>query len=144
VDSGANNDLQGSDQQQTSPIDSAKIRGPYGDVTAKNIKRIKVEPGRDFSPAQKRILLNANREANGGQIVSDNANDPHALLVPSVKSMEGITPAQNEVQVDHIYPRSQGGSNGFGNAEIVSREYNRQKSDALPVSGDLPESYLLP
>jgi hypothetical protein len=64
--------------------------------------------GKPFTQAQKRDILEANKQRNGGQLTSDQSGIP---LVPSAKSQKGVTPPTNEAQVDHITPRSKGGTN---------------------------------
>jgi RHS repeat-associated protein len=89
----------------------------------------KIGPGRDFTPAQKREILKANRERNGGELRSDKSG---AALVPSLKSQKGVTPASNEAQVDHKIPKSRGGTNDPSNAMVLSRKENRDKWDKTP------------
>ncbi|MGA2279421.1 MAG: RHS repeat-associated core domain-containing protein [Verrucomicrobiota bacterium] len=89
----------------------------------------KKEAGKPFTRAQKRDILNANRERNGGELHSDLSGEP---LVPSQKSAKGVTPPPNEAQVDHVIPRSKGGPNTPENAQLLSRKENRAKSDTLP------------
>jgi len=89
----------------------------------------KKEVGKPFTRAQKRDILNANRERNGGELHSDLSGEP---LVPSQKSAKGVTSPPNEAQVDHVIPRSKGGPNTPENAQLLSRKENRAKSDTLP------------
>ncbi|MDX2111738.1 MAG: RHS repeat-associated core domain-containing protein [Verrucomicrobiota bacterium] len=92
-------------------------------------KMAKIGPGKPFSPSQKRQILDANREKNGGKLRSDKSGDE---LVPSKKSESGVTPDSNEAQVDHINPKSNGGSNSPENAQVLSRKENREKSNKIP------------
>ena len=95
-------------------------------------RRLKIEPGRDYSDSQKTKIYAQNRQANGGQLQSDDPSDPYQDLVPPTKSVEGVTPDPNEAQVDHFYPADLGGSNSFANARVVSRYFNRLKSNKPP------------
>jgi 5-methylcytosine-specific restriction endonuclease McrA len=45
---------------------------------------------------------------------------------------KGYNPSPAEAQIDHIFPRSQGGSNSFGNAQVLSREENLTKGATTP------------
>jgi RHS repeat-associated protein len=91
-----------------------------------------VGAGKDFTPAQKRNILEENRLKNGGELRSDTTGE---LLVPSSKSQKGVTPPSNEAQVDHVIPRNPAdqsvppGTNSYGNARVISRAENRQKSN---------------
>jgi len=85
--------------------------------------------GKPFTQAQKSDILNANRLKNSGDLRSDLSGEQ---LVPAQKSVKGVTPPSNEAQVDHIIPRSKGGPNTIENAQVLSRQENRAKSDKLP------------
>jgi hypothetical protein len=85
-----------------------------------------VGEGKDFTAATKRRILEQNKKANGGVIRSDQSG---VEAVPSQKSQSGLTPPKNEAQIDHIKPRSQGGTNSPSNAQVLTREENRLKSD---------------
>ncbi|PJF40460.1 MAG: hypothetical protein CUN55_12690 [Phototrophicales bacterium] len=69
-----------------------------------------------FSDKQREIILQMNMTRNGGVIKSDDPNDPHQIL-----SKNGTA---NRPEIDHIIPRTQGGSNFFSNARVVSWEVN--------------------
>lgn len=43
--------------------------------------------------------------------------------------MKGVTPPANEWRIDHIIPKSAGGTNSFSNAQVLSRAENRIKWD---------------
>ncbi|MCA4806539.1 hypothetical protein [Myroides odoratimimus] len=51
------------------------------------------------------------------------------ILEPAQKSQRGVTPSKHEVQLDHIEAKSKGGQNSGKNAQVVSREQNRNKWD---------------
>lgn len=50
-------------------------------------------------------------------------------LVKPKKSERGVTPPQNEWQLDHIEPDSLGGANTEDNVQVLCRKCNRQKSN---------------
>jgi hypothetical protein len=78
------------------------------------------------TPRTKREMLEANRENNGGVLRDDVTGE---LGITSVKSMSGVTPPRNEIQVDHIKPVAAGGTRTQSNLELRLRENNRTKSD---------------
>lgn len=88
-----------------------------------------VGEGKDFTYAQKKILLEENMKRNNGVVMSDVADDYYSVLSKPKKSMKGVTPNPDEWQFDHIIPKSKGGTNSYSNCRIVSRKYNRQKWD---------------
>jgi RHS repeat-associated protein len=89
-----------------------------------------VAAGRDFSKTQKEKIIEANRERNKGEVKSDVQDDMHkGPLKKPEKSQKGVTPPQDEWQIDHVVPRDKDGTNSYTNAQVTSREYNRQKSN---------------
>lgn len=86
----------------------------------------KYKPGGKFTRAQKRDILRANRERNGGDLRSDKSGE---LLQPAQQSKKGVTPPGNEAHVDHKLPRSAGGTNDPSNAQVLSRDENLKKSN---------------
>lgn len=87
-----------------------------------------VGPYQDFTAEQKRAILDENRKRNGGVLRDDDTGEE---LVPSQKSRKGVTPPENEAQVDHVYPKSKGGTNSYKNAKVISRKRNREKSNKV-------------
>ncbi|MFV0305791.1 MAG: HNH endonuclease, partial [Moheibacter sp.] len=101
-------------------------KGPT-DYSNIDISRFKIKEGGNFTPAQKKAIYEANMKHNDGLLRSD--LDGTVLEKPK-KSESGITPPKNEAQVDHINPKSKGGTNDpSSNAQILSREQNRAKWD---------------
>ena len=85
-----------------------------------------VAPGKDFTAKQKNQIIEQNKINNNGVVRSDLSGI--ALQQPQ-KSAKGITPSPFEWQIDHIQPKSSGGTNSFSNAQVLSREENRIKWD---------------
>jgi hypothetical protein len=85
-----------------------------------------VGPGKDFTRATKRKIYEQNKAENEGEIRSDKSGE---AAVPSQQSESGVTPPENEAQIDHITPKSKGGSNSPSNAQVLTRKENREKSD---------------
>lgn len=82
--------------------------------------------GKDFTLRQKQQALELNRAANGGQVRSDQSG---IVLTQPQKSQRGVTPSQNEWQIDHVVPKNCGGTNCSSNMQVLSRQENRAKSD---------------
>lgn len=83
-----------------------------------------VGPEKPFTQAQKRKILAENRANNDGVIRSDQSG---AQAVQPQQHTRGVTPPGNEAHVDHIKPRSKGGSNSSSNAQVLTREENLRK-----------------
>jgi 5-methylcytosine-specific restriction endonuclease McrA len=106
-------------------------RGPPG-ATAPPYAHLKdhpsVGPGKPTTPSQRRKLFEENRANNNGVLRDDRTGE--SLVSPQVHR-KGMSPPANEAHVDHVYPRSKGGSNSFRNLEIRSRANNLSKSDKV-------------
>jgi RHS repeat-associated protein len=85
-----------------------------------------VGPGKHFTRRQVVEYRKANAQFNDGQMRSDISGKP---LVNPRQHRKGVTPPSNEAHVDHIDPRSEGGSNSSKNAQVISREENLKKSN---------------
>lgn len=97
------------------PVDYSNITDP------KNAGK-----GKKFTKGQKDQIYQKNKSSNNGYLVSDKDG---TILEASKKSQKGVTPSKYESQVDHIEPRSKGGENKGKNAQVLSREQNREKWD---------------
>lgn len=71
-----------------------------------------------FTEDQRRLILQANLARNGGRLMSDDPNDPHQVL-----DEDGTA---NYPEIDHIIPKSAGGSNAYSNARVISWELNNK------------------
>ena len=85
-----------------------------------------VDVGKKFTATQKEAIIKENMVRNGGVVRSDLSGE---ILYRPQKSQKGVTPNPNEWQIDHIIPRTKGGSNSYANAQVLSRYENRMKSD---------------
>lgn len=96
----------------------------YADMKDSN----SVGPGKKFTPTQKNKIIEANKAKNGGVVKSDKSGE---ILIRPQKSQKDITPPDNEWQIDHIQPKSKGGSNSYSNAQVLSRKENTTKLDSI-------------
>ena len=82
--------------------------------------------GKDFTRTQKRNILEEVRRRNDGQLRDDVTGEP--LAQPKQHTRAERSP-DNEAHVDHIDPKSGGGSNSCGNANVRSRRNNIENSN---------------
>jgi RHS repeat-associated protein len=98
--------------------------GPYGHIEDPPT----VNSGRDFTPSQKRRILDENARRNGGVLRDDRTGE--VLIYPQQRK-KGVPAPPNEAQIDHVYPKSQGGPNTYSNAEVRTRRGNIQKGGKI-------------
>jgi hypothetical protein len=75
---------------------------------------------------QREAVFVQNRTKYGGELKCDICGNK---MVRAQKSQEGVSPKPNEATVDHIDPRSRGGTNDPRNLRGACRKCNRDKSD---------------
>jgi RHS repeat-associated protein len=85
-----------------------------------------VGPGKKFTPSQKKKFREHNAKHNDGVLRSDLDGRP---LDPPVQSKKGVKANMNQAEVDHVHPKSKGGSNSSSNAQILSKKQNLDKLD---------------
>jgi hypothetical protein len=104
----------------SSADEGAGEAGPYSNLE----DSANVGPGKNFTATQKNKIIEENMNRNYGAVKSDLSGD---VLVKPSKSQKGVTPPENEWQIDHINPKDKGGSNSYSNAQVLSRKENRAK-----------------
>jgi RHS repeat-associated protein len=105
--------------------DKFLAEGPYAHLEDPE----NIGPGKSFTAEQKARIIEENMLRNGGVVKSDLSGE--VLTEPS-KSERGVTPDPNEWQIDHRWPKALGGSNSYGNAQVLSRQENRGKWTSFP------------
>lgn len=80
----------------------------------------------EFSESQRGYIVLANRHKQTGpklgECWSDAAGDPITTALVQLGADSGI-------EIDHIIPKSRGGSNAFSNAQVTSRKFNGSKNN---------------
>ncbi|MFJ9183705.1 DUF4157 domain-containing protein [Streptomyces anulatus] len=79
---------------------------------------VSMSSGEVFSAQQRTYILKANMARNNGTLMSDDPLDPHQVL-----NEDGTA---DYPEIDHIIPKSAGGSNAYSNARVVSWELNNK------------------
>ena len=80
--------------------------------------------GKATTKSQRAKILEQNRNANGGVLRSD--GDGRLLSEPQ-KSVKGQKANMNQAEVDHMTPKSKGGTNKNSNLQVLSKEENLKK-----------------
>ena len=118
-------DVAGDASRASSKMGGDAAQGPYSHLQ----DHPSVGAGKPFTRSQRAKMLKENQKANQGVIKDDRTGEE---LVQAEKHQKGVAPPANEAHVDHVIPRSKGGSNSFKNAEVRSRENNLKKSNNTP------------
>lgn len=83
-------------------------------------------PGKKYTSSQKNKILAENKRMNSGVLKDDVTGE---VLNAPQQSKKGKKADMKQAEVDHVKPRSKGGSNSFGNASVRSKRNNIDKSD---------------
>ena len=102
-------------------VDITKIGKYNGVKDPKNVGE-----GKKNTKRQKREILEENLKVNGGVLRSDISGKE--LDYPS-KLQKGVKANMNQAEIDHVYPKSKGGTNSTSNAQVISKEENLRKSN---------------
>lgn len=85
-----------------------------------------VGEGKSTTSSQRQRILEENKKNNNGELRSD--GDGRKLDAPS-KVNKGEKANMNQAEVDHIQPKSKGGSNSNENLRVISKEENLRKGN---------------
>jgi hypothetical protein len=86
-------------------------------------------PGKSFTRKGKETVVNDNKAKNGGKTVCENCG---VETTKPQQSQKGVTPPENETNVDHINPKSNGGSGTPDNGQVLCRGCNLDKGPKVP------------
>ncbi len=110
--------------QATSTGEANYSSGDYSNLQEpKNVKE-----GGDFTPAQRRRILDENAKRNGGTIKSDKSGTP---ANKPVQAKKGVKADMNQAEVDHKIAKSKGGTNSNSNAQVLTKEENLKKGSKI-------------
>lgn len=86
----------------------------------------KARPGKDMTKAGKEAVVDINKAKNGGNTICEGCK---TSTTPATQSKKGVTPSKTETQVDHVVPKSKGGSGTPNNGQVLCRDCNIKKSN---------------
>lgn len=82
--------------------------------------------GKPFTTKEKQKVIDANASKNNGEVKCEGCG---VTTTKPSKSERGVTPPKTDRQIDHIEPKSKGGSGTAENGQVLCRTCNREKSD---------------
>ncbi|MFN5850160.1 MAG: HNH endonuclease [Chitinophagales bacterium] len=121
---GKNKSTQPEQKKTTSEDVKAKAKA---EARAEKLSK-KQREGKDFTKAGKKAVIDVNKANNNGTTKCQNCK---IETTPAQQSKSGVTPPKTETQVDHINPKSNGGSGTPDNGQVLCRDCNIQKSDKI-------------
>jgi RHS repeat-associated protein len=86
----------------------------------------KARPSEKFTKAGKEAVVDVNKAKNGGKTVCEGCK---TSTTAATQSKKGVTPSKTETQVDHVVPKSKGGSGTPNNGQVLCRDCNIKKSN---------------
>jgi hypothetical protein len=86
-------------------------------------------PGKPFTQKGKQIVKEGNKEAHGGKQTCEGCGRE---TTPAQQGQRGVTPPGTQIEVDHVQPKSQGGSGTPENGQVLCRDCNQAKGGSTP------------
>ncbi len=87
------------------------------------------QKGTRFTQKKKEIVKQDNSKRNEGKNRCESCG---VETVPAQQHKKGVTPPDNETQVDHVVPKAKGGKGEPGNGQVLCRDCNLKKGDKGP------------
>lgn len=101
-----------------------------GPVKINFVDPLGVEGGKAFCALQREKILAENRLRNGGVLRSDCSGK---IIIEPTKFLAGVEANLYWAEVEHILPKSLGGSNSYSNAQVLSKAENLLKGNQNQV-----------
>lgn len=93
-----------------------------------------VGPYKEFTLKTQKMIAEQNKANNSGVNRSDQSG---RLLTPGKQCAKGVPRSPDELNIDHIDPKSRGGTNSPANAQVLSFEENLAKGAKSPPNQKL-------
>jgi RHS repeat-associated protein len=107
-----------------------QVAGAVGSFIRKGDQTPGSRPGKDFTKKGKDIVKGENKEKNGGVQTCEGCG---TSTTPAQQGTKGVSPSDDETHVDHVKPKSNGGSGTPENGQVLCRKCNLAKGDKPPT-----------